>query len=120
MHRDNHDRRNLGINRVLAGRARHGTCLDAACHGVTALATELVQTFPLGNVCRCCTAEALQMAFKRTERAVAAELVTFRNFGQVRIAQEISVPVNANQVMAFALRKLAHSRNGKIITRLLE
>ena len=60
------------------------------------------------------------MAFERAKCAVAAELVAFRNFRQVRIAQEICVTIDANQVMAFALRKFAHSRNGEVIASLLE
>ena len=60
------------------------------------------------------------MAFKRTERAVAAELIAFWNFWQIRIAQEISVPVNADQVMAFALWKLAYTRNGEVVASFLE
>ena len=60
------------------------------------------------------------MIFERSECAVATEFVAFRNFRQVRVAQKIGVIVDADQVMAFALLKLAHTRNGKVVTNFLE
>ena len=120
MNSDNHDRRNLGIDGVLAAGANHGTFFVAALHETSTFTAELVQAFPLSNVCRRGASEAFQMAFECAEGAIATKFVAFRNFRQVRIAQEISVTVDANQVMTFALRKLAHSRNGEVVASLFE
>ena len=117
---DNHDRRNLGIDGVLAAGANHGAFLEPSLHETSTFTAELVQAFPLSNVCRRGASEAFQMAFECAECAIATKFVAFRNFRQVRIAQEISVIVDANQVMAFALREFAHTRNGEVVASLFE
>ena len=60
------------------------------------------------------------MVRERAESAVPAEFVAFRNFRQVRVAQEVCSVVDANQVMAFALRKIAHSRDFVVVAVLLK
>ena len=117
---DDDDRRNFWIDGVLAARANHSTFAAATFHEASAFTAEFVQVFPLGDVCCSGAAEAFQVIRKCAECTVAAELISVWNFGQVRVAQEVRSVVDANQVMAFALRKIAHSRDFVVVAILFE
>ena len=60
------------------------------------------------------------MIGERAESAVSAEFVTFWNFRQIRVAQEVCCFVNANQIMAIALWKIAYSRDFVVVAILLK
>ena len=113
----NHDRRDARVNDIPAFRTNYRTFMASADSHVPATATELVERFPVSDMCGSGTTHAFH-GIHGTESAVAHVLVTRRDnggsIGRLRgnaIIQEKCRIVYAEKVMTFEIgERLAFER----------